>query len=111
MLVADRLRVLAPVGSPSEALVERRTPSTSTAVPNAALPAVLPPLRSEKTLSFIRSGLTVLPPGSSAEMSDALTICRWSMALPPIVRDVAMALGASLAVTTTLSSFRLSSGA
>ena len=70
-----------------------------------------PPLRSEKTLSFIRSGLTVLPPGSSAEMSDALTICRWSMALPPIVRDVAMALGASLAVTTTLSSFRLSSGA
>lgn len=57
MLVADRLRVLAPVGSPSEALVERRTPSTSTAVPNAALPAVLPPLRSEKTIVLHQVGI------------------------------------------------------
>ena len=111
IFVEAMLRVLAPDISPSEALVEMRTPSTSTAVPNEAFPAAEPPLRSEKTLSLVRSGFIVLPPGSSDEISEAFTICRWSMALPPIVREVAMALGASLAVTTTLSSFRLSSGA
>lgn len=110
MLVEAMLRVLAPSKSPSEALVERRTPSTSTAVPNDALPTVEPPSRSENRVSFIKSGLTVLPPGSRAEISDALTIWRWSMALPPTVREVAMASGTSRAVTTTFSSVRLSSG-
>ena len=72
------LRVLAPDGSPIEALVDSRTPSTSTAVPNWALPAVEPPLRSENfaSLADVRSGLAVLPPGSSEEMSDASTTCR-----------------------------------
>ena len=111
MDVEAMLRVLTPDISPSEAFVDRRTPSISTAVPKEAFPAFEPPSRSEKTLSFIRSAFTVLPPGRSVEISETLTICRWLMAFPSMVREVAMALVDSRAVTTTLSSFRLSSGA
>ena len=43
--------------------------------------------------------------------SETLTICRWLIAVPSMVRDVAIELVDSRAVTTTLSSLRFSSGA
>ena len=66
--------VSTPPISPKEALLPRRTPSTSTAVPNAALPVVAPPSLRENVFSDVRSGLTVFPPGSNAAISEVLVI-------------------------------------
>ena len=99
-------RVLAPDKSPNEAFVDNRTPSTSTAVPNEAFPCETPPSRIENTLSFIRFGFTVLPPGSRLDTSETLTICKWSSAALSITHEVLMLLRFSRAVTTTSESFR-----
>ena len=62
--------------------------------------------RIENTLSFIRFGFTVLPPGSRLDTSDTLTICKWPSAALSITREVLMLLRFSRAVTTTSESFR-----
>ena len=72
MFSTATLRVSVPPICPNEALLPSRTPSTSTAVPNAAFPLVAPPSRSENEFSAVRSGLTVLPPGRRAAMSVVL---------------------------------------
>ncbi len=69
------VRVLAPVVSPASALLSKRSPSTSMAVPNEALPRSPLLLRSAMRLSFISVGLTVFPPGSNVPMSPTLMSC------------------------------------
>ena len=101
------LRVSTPVISPKPALLPIRTPSTSTAVENAALPAAVPPERTEKLDAAVRSGLEVLPPGSSAAMSVILLSCRWSRALRPMSWEVPIPSFGLCAVTTTSWSARL----
>ena len=62
------VRVEAPAVSSMLALLSRRMPSTSTAVPNEALPFSCPPLRSAMRESSISVGLVLLPPGSRVWM-------------------------------------------
>ena len=90
----------------AEAFRPIRTPSTSTAVPKAALPARLPPPRRDSWLSAVRSGLMVFPPANKAAVSDTPVICRWSRAFRPRVRVVPAASSDLLAVTTTSSRAR-----
>ena len=107
MLSTEMLRVPAPAMPPKLALPPIRTPLTSTAVPKAALPAVEPEERREKELSVVRSGLMVLPPGSSAATPPILLICRWSSAVRFIFWVVLMLSFDVSAVTTTPSRARL----
>ena len=79
------LRVDAPAVSPVAALLSRRIPSTSIAVPNDALPPSCVPLRSAIRLSFINDGFTVLPPGNSVDRSLTLIICWLSRAVRSMV--------------------------
>ena len=74
-LDADSMRVLAEVVSPAAALLLRRTPSMSMAVPKAAFPASPVKACNERRLSFISEGLVTLPPGRSEVMSAILMIC------------------------------------
>ena len=97
------LRVSTPARAPKPALLPRRTPSTSTAVPKAALPAVLPPWRREKLVAVVRSGFMVLPPGSRADTSEREDICRWLSASRPRVVVVLRPVFALSAVTVTSS--------
>ena len=97
-------RVSTPLILPNEPLFPIRTPSTSTAVPNAALPAVDPPSRNEKILLVVRSGTLVFPPGRRAEISLTLDTCRCSNAWFPIVSVVFNSFLGACAVTTTSSS-------
>ena len=107
MLSTVMLRVPVPAIPPKLALPPMRTPLTSTAVLNAALPAVEPAERREKALSVVRSGLMVLPPGSSAATPPMLLICRWSRAVRLMVWVVLMLSLEVSAVTTTPSRARL----
>ncbi len=86
----------------NEELPPSLTPSTSTAVPKAALPAELPLFLRDSTLSAVRSGLTVLPPGRRALTSVMLLICICSSALDPNCRDVFSPSLSLCAVTTTV---------
>ena len=72
------LRVDADCVSLMLALLFRRIPSISTAVPNAALP--LSPVfeRSAMRESSVRVEFIVCPPGSSAMMSLRDRACEWS---------------------------------
>ena len=79
------LRVGAPAVSPTAALLSRRMPSTSMAVPNEALPPSCIPLRSAMRVSFISVAFTVLPPGNSVDRSLTLTICWLSRAVRSMV--------------------------
>ena len=87
---------------PKEALFPTLTPSTSSAVPNAAFPAARPPERNDTTLSVVRSGFTVFPPGRRALISVTLDIWRWFNAFAPNFSDVFMPSLSRSAVTTTL---------
>ena len=69
------VRVDAAMVSPVSALLLSRTPSTSMAVPNEALPFSDDPLRNDRRLSLISVGLMVVPPGNNELMSLTLTIC------------------------------------
>ena len=106
MFSTERLLVSMPTIPDRAALLPRRTPSTSNAVPNAALPSEEPPERSERTFDVVRSGLTVFPPGSKAAMSDMLDIWRWSIASLERMWDVLIPSLGRCAVTTTSSSAR-----
>ena len=75
MLEALTPRVLTPAVSPIIALLFSRTPSTSMAVPNDALPRSDEPLRKVNLLSFIKEGFTLLPPGKSWAISPKVIIC------------------------------------
>ena len=75
LLVVIPLRPLPVARLLKLALLLMRTPSTSIAVPNEELPASLVPSdRTFTTCWLVRSGLTVRPPGRSAEISATLTI-------------------------------------
>ena len=106
MFSTATLLVPTPEGSLREALLPKRTPSISTAVPKAALPMLCPPSLRERILLAVRSGLTVLPPGSRAAMSDILDICRWSSASRPMLREVFRPSLGLWAVTVTSSRAR-----
>ena len=69
----ERLRVLAPAVSLNTALLERRTPSTSTAVPKLAPDS--PPVRISNRGDVVKLGLIVFPPGINAIKSETFTIC------------------------------------
>ena len=84
----EMLRVSIPVILPKEELLPMRTPSTSIAVPKAALPADEPPSRREKILLLVKSGTFVFPPGRRAEISLTFDICRCSSALLPMLSVV-----------------------
>ena len=102
----EMLRVSIPVILPKEELLPMRTPSTSIAVPKAALPADEPPSRREKILLLVKSGTFVFPPGRRAEISLTFDICRCSSALLPMLSVVFSSLFGACAVTIT--SFRAS---
>ena len=78
MLDAATLRVDADWVSLMFALLSRRMPSTSMAVPKAALPRSPVLERRAKRVSFIRVELTVCPPGSNDMMSLSERTCEWS---------------------------------
>ena len=90
-------------------LFERRTPSTSTAVPKDTFPASPEPERMLNVWFVRRSGLRVAPPGSRLDTSATFSIWIWSRAALSIVLLVVALLLLSCAVTTTLSRVRLSS--
>ena len=85
MFEALSMRVEAARDSPVSALLFRRTPSSSMAVPKEALPPSDVALRSDRRLSVISEGLTVVPPGSREPMSLTLTICWFSKAVRSMV--------------------------
>ena len=93
----------------NDALFDRRTPSTSIAVPNDELP--LSPLAERRLIcwSLTREGFTLAPPGRRLEMSLMFIIWTCSRAVLSMVLDVAAELEFSCAVTTALSRVRLSS--
>ena len=97
------LRVSIPLMLPKEELLPMRTPSTSTAVPNAALPADEPPSLNENTLLLVRFGTFVFPPGRREEISLTLDTCKCSNALLPMTRVVFSSLLGACAVITTSS--------
>ena len=99
--------VSVPPGSPKEALLPILTPSTSSAVPNAAFPWDEPPSLRERTLLTVRSGLTVFPPGSRALTSVMLDIWRCSRAVLPKERFVFSPSFLRCAVTVTSSRARV----
>ena len=103
MFSTATFRVSVPPISPNDALLPSRTPSTSTAVPKAAFPPVAPPSLSEKAFSDVRSGFTVLPPGSRAAISVVLDSWRWFRASRPMFWVVPRPSLAFWAVTTTSS--------
>ena len=69
MFAIAMLRVSIPFILPKEALFPIRIPSTATAVPKAAFPAVDPPSLNENTLLVVKSGTFVFPPGKREDMS------------------------------------------
>ena len=97
------LLVVTPETLVKEALLVSRTPSTSTAVEKE------PPPRMEKVWLLVRVEELVLPPGSRPLTSVTFITCTCSRATLSMVREVAAELLFSLAVTTALSSRRLSS--
>ena len=104
------LLVVTPAASPKLALLESLTPSTSTAVLNVGLPlSAAPPERISNLCAEVRDGLDVVPPGRSPAMSVTFSICTWSRAVLSTIRLVVALFPLSWAVTTTLSSMRLSS--
>ena len=80
ILAVLRVRVPAPSVSPGVALLSSRTPSTSMAVPNDALPISPPLLRRAMRVSRSRELFQVLPPGSKLMMSPRFNACRLSSA-------------------------------
>ena len=78
MLDVDMLRVDADCVSLMLALLLRRTPSISIAVPNAALPLSPEFERSAIRESSISVEFTVCPPGNSDIMSLSDRACEWS---------------------------------
>ena len=103
MFSTATLRVSVPPISPNDALLPSLTPSTSTAVPNAAFPVLEPPSLSENAFSAVRSGLTVFPPGRRAAISVVFDSWRWFKASRPRLWDVPRPSFAFCAVTTTSS--------
>ena len=108
MFDVPSVRVEAPVVSPISPLLFRRMPSTSIAVPNAALPFSDVPLRRAMRLSFISVGLRVFPPGISVVMSPTFISCWLSSVVRSMVYEVVASSVFLLAVTVTSSSFRFS---
>ena len=80
ILAVLRVRVPAPSVSPGVALLSSRTPSTSMAVPNEALP--ISPLLLRRAIRVSRSNelFHVLPPGRRLMMSPRFKACRLSSA-------------------------------
>ena len=91
-----------------DALLDRRTPSTSTAVPKEADPFSPEPARMLNCFSEVSDGSTVAPPGRRLEMSETFISWTWSRAMRSMVRVVVAELPSSCAVTMALSSERLS---
>lgn len=91
---------------PNEAFVDQPYAVDLDRRTERSVPRETPPSRIENTLSFIRFGFTVLPPGSRLDTSETLTICKWSSAALSITHEVLMLLRFSRAVTTTSESFR-----
>ena len=96
----------------NEALLESLIPSTSTAVPNEALPLspiLLSPARMLNCWSPSNDGLMVRPPGRRLLTSVRFIIWMCSRAVLSIILFVVAELSFSFAVITTPSSARLSS--
>ena len=110
LLVDTPLTLLLVVeASAKEALLDRRTPSTSTAVPKEELPPSEPaPARMLNCLAEVRLLDSVAPPGSRLEMSNTFISCTCSRAVLSMVRAVVAELPSSRAVTTAFSRVRLS---
>ena len=103
------VRVEEPVVSPVSALLSRRMPSTSTAVPNEALPFSVVPLRSAMRGSDMRVELTVFPPGSNVVMSLTLSNCWLSRVVRSMTYEVVASSVFRFATMVTSLSFRFSS--
>ena len=110
LLVLTPLRSgLPPESTAKDALSDRRTPSTSTAVPKEALPdSPLSAARMLNCLLLTRLLSVVTPPGRRLAMSPTFMTCTCSRAVLSMVREVVAALSFSLAVTTALCNRRLS---
>ena len=75
-----------------DALLDSRTPSTSTAVPKEALPlSPDPPARRVNCFWLVRVLFSVTPPGSRLAMSLTFISWTWSRAVLSMVRDVVAA--------------------
>lgn len=104
MFETPRLRRSAPLVSESVALFASRMPSTSTAVPNEALPSSLPlpACRAMRELPEARFwSPTVLPPGSSVAMWLMLSIWACSIVRRSMTYDEPDSSLRRCAVTTT----------
>ena len=108
LLVATPFIWLVEENWPKAALFERRTPSTSTAVPKEALPSSAPEARMLNCCSLVRLGLAVAPPGIRPEMLETFISWTCSRAVLSMVRGVVAAELLSWAVTTAPSRARLS---
>ena len=85
MFEALTVRVDAAIVSPVEALLSRRTPSISMAVPKEALPFSCVPLRRLRRSSLISVAFSVFPPGNRVEISPKFSICWLSSAVRSMV--------------------------